>query len=192
MNEAELSHLRDLHRRDQLLPLIAAIRASAVASQHAECQFRLGDALRQIGRSADAQESLQTAIGQATGDLRFNAQVSLALLQRDAGQFAASEQTLAQIAAERMPLPGWFWVIRASAAANQEQFAAAIDFLHVAEASDDVDLDEVYLNLAYAYRALEETEESAAYAAKVLALNSDLSAAARQILITLGVDQSSY
>ncbi|PQO47663.1 plastocyanin/azurin family copper-binding protein [Blastopirellula marina] len=40
---------------------------------------------------------MQTASDHATDDLRFNAQVSLALLQRDAGQFAASDQPFAQI-----------------------------------------------------------------------------------------------
>lgn len=190
MDEAELSHLRDLHRRDLLLALIAAIGASAAAQQHAECQFRLGDALRQIGRSAAAQVALRWAIDQGDDDLRFNAQVSLALLQRDCGQFAQAEQTLAQIAAEQAALPGWFWVIRASVAANQERFDLAVERLQIAETAGDVDLDEVYLNLAYAYRALEDEERSAAYAAQVLASGSDLSAAAQQVLVTLGVDPS--
>lgn len=164
------------------MPLIQQIKLEAAVDESGQCDYMYGDALRQIGRFREAERLLISAAEQGATTTRFNAMISRAFLLRDKGCFNEAADLLSLIASECDSLPGWFWVVRSSVSSKRELFVESIEFLKRAEFGTDVDEDEVFLNLAYSFRALEQFNEAVLYAKKVIEMDSSLSDQAISII----------
>jgi tetratricopeptide (TPR) repeat protein len=130
-----------------------------------------GDALRVVGRSADAVHVLKRAF-----DYAKNASTKASIAIR----IAMTLESTAAVEAERwyasaseldQSLPGWAWILRGANLARIERFDAAIDCYGRALKSKDVDRDEALKNLALTYRALGDYGSATAYLKRALKMN---------------------
>ncbi len=176
----------ELFESGRLLAVLDLYRATKTEDLSPLDNFRIGDALRQIGR---LQESIRVLRHVAEGESgpAFDASVSLSLALKESGDFEGAARTLDRLLSTKKSVPGWLWVIRASLAARLEEVEDALQFLDYASESSDVDLDEVYLNKAMFYRYLFNEKLARECAEKIISMGSSLSRDAQEIIDSLSV-----
>jgi tetratricopeptide (TPR) repeat protein len=127
-----------------------------------------GDALRIVGRSANAARVLQDAFERAK---KASAKSSMAIRIAMTLEPAAAEEAEKwyAVAAELdRNLPGWAWILRGANLARIERFEAAIDCYGRALKSKEVDRDEALKNMALTYRALGDYDTAITYVKRAL------------------------
>ena len=145
--------------------------------------YQYGEALRSLGRSAEAEQALLKARSLAPEKNRCWVEVRLAMVATQRGQLQSAEEWF-RLATDSEGCEGWPWVLRAVNLMQLESMPAARECLYTAKQHANVDLDEVLVNEGLIERYYGNYEGARNLAHRALEIDPT-SQAARQLLTSI-------
>ena len=153
--------------------------------------YMLGDALRIVGRFAEAERALLKALELAPDAGRPYALSRCAMLYKEVGRYSDAERYFSELAENtEWSRFGWFWILRGANLASLGDFQQASEYHRKATTLEDVDADEAWLNLGLVLRAQGKYPEAMNAIRKSIEIDPT-SAAAKEALQSMdGVDNA--
>ncbi len=150
----------------------------------AECEddglawYLYGDSLRVVGRFEEAKSALEKALCLTPSNKQYGVQVRLGCLFVDMGCFKEAETWFLKATQSKVgKKKGWIWIHRGTNLVVLNNFDSAEDCYRKALASDDVDIEEAYLNLGYLFIAQRKFQEAMEELNKALKVDPEYSEA---------------
>jgi tetratricopeptide (TPR) repeat protein len=156
---------------------------------HGIAWFHFGDALRVIGRLADAEQALRRALDLAPENRRFTVYARIAMVIEKRGSPADAEKWY-RLATSEAGCPGWMWCLRGSNLLSSETHALARTCFEAALKSDDADREEVFLNLALLARMQRRYDEARGYLQEALKIDPNYGAAKKALESLAGIEKT--
>ena len=159
--------------------------------KHPFAWFLLGDSLRAIGALKEAEIALLRSLEEAPTGKRFSIYSRLAMMYADRGDHKKAEAYYAKACRGREgSVLGWLWLLRGVNQCTAGNFKRAERYYRAAMKMREIDIDEVYLNLGYLFRAQFRFQEARRAFAEALRLDPKCSDAKKALRSLRGVDDA--
>lgn len=143
--------LRESGREAIAIELLSAYVSQRPLDNYA--RYLLGDALRAVGRVAEAEHALLQSLSEASEKSRARIMAALGMLKARHGSLDAAEEWFRRATSDDVGRDkGWMWIMRGSNLAVAGRFDEAAE-CHLRAAQLPGDPDEALLNLGYVRRA---------------------------------------
>jgi tetratricopeptide (TPR) repeat protein len=180
--------LSDLPNTDlQIVELLSVYVRSE--PYHGIAWFHFGDALRVVGRLAEAEEALRRALDLAPESKRFAVYARIAMAMGKRGSPEDSEKWY-RLATSEAGCPGWLWCLRGANLLRSETHALARTCFEAALKSEDVEKDEVFLNLALLARMQRRYDQARQYLQEALQIDPNYDEAKKVLESLAGIENT--